>query len=145
MCEYSISTFRRFIYINIYAFLILLVGIGIIFLPLSSLASYCIYVQILFSLVCLKSSISIFKTWKAKKRRYKKLIETNKDNFNPNSFEEYMKAPCGRLLVKLVLEDLNEKEQYKKLKIYKISWLKTLKSIFKSKKPAKTVVYKKNV
>ena len=145
MHSYSISTFRRFIYVNIYAFLILLMGIGIIFLPLSGLSEYLIYVQVLLVLICLKSSISIFNTWEAKKRRYKKLIDANKESFNPESFEEYMKAPCGRLLVKLVLEDLDEKEQYKKLKIYRISWIKTLKSNCKSKKRVKIVVYKKDV
>lgn len=145
MRSYSISTFRRFIYVNIYAFLILLMGIGIIFLPLSGLSEYLIYVQVLLALVCLKSSISIFNTWEAKKRRYKKLIDANKECFNPESFEEYMKAPCGRLLVKLVLDDLDEKRQYKKLKTYKISWIKTLKNNCKPRKRVKIVVYKNDV
>lgn len=90
-------------------------------------------------------SLSIFNTWEAKKRRYKKLIDANKDSFKLDSFEEYMKAPCGRLLVKLVLKDLHEMEQYNKLKIYKISWIKTLKNNCKSSKPVRTVIYKKNV
>lgn len=120
-------------------------GIGIIFLPLSCLNPYFIYIQILLGIICLKVSLSIFNTWEAKKRRYKKLIDANKDSFKLDSFEEYMKAPCGRLLVKLVLKDLHEMEQYNKLKIYKISWIKTLKNNCKSSKPVRTVIYKKNV
>lgn len=142
MCDYSISTFRRYIYINIYAFLIILMGIGIIFLPLSGISPYLIYVQILLALICLKAAISILKKWNSKKRRYKKLIEANTGCFNPDSFKEYMQAPCGRLLVKVVLDDLGKKEQYKKLKKTRISWIRTIKSNFKV---TKTVIYKKEI
>ena len=31
----------------------------------------------------------------------------NKDSFRPDSFKVFMQAPCGRLLVKAVLKDLN--------------------------------------
>lgn len=142
MCDYSISTFRRYIYINIYAFLIILMGIGIIFLPLSGISPYLIYVQILLALICLKAAISILEKWNSKKRRYKKLIEANTDCFNPDSFKEYMQAPCGRLLVKVVLDDLGKKEQYNKLKKTRISWIRTIKSNFKV---TKTVIYKKEI
>lgn len=80
--------------------------------------------------------------WNSKKRRYKKLVEANTDCFNPDSFKEYMQAPCGRLLVKVVLEDLGKKEQYKKLKKTRISWIRTIKSNFKV---TKTVIYKKEI
>ena len=53
-----------------------------------------------------------------------------------------MQAPCGRLLVKVVLEDLGKKEQYKKLKKTRISWIRTIKSNFKV---TKTVIYKKEI
>lgn len=139
MKNYSISTFKRYVYINMYAILILIMGMVIIFLPLSQYSSYLIYLQILLFLICLKASFKIFSSWKAKKRRYMKLIQENMSCFNPSSFEEYMKAPCGRLLVNLVLKDLGYQDQYHKLKIYKISWNKTVKENFKVKK---IVVYK---
>lgn len=144
MREYTISTFKRYVYINIYAFLILIMGIGILFIPFSYICSYIIYFQVILSLFCFKSAISILKTWKSKKRRYKKLIDENIVFFNPESFEEYMKAPCGRLLVKIVLKDLGKQEQYRKLKVYNISWGKTLKSNCRTNKTVKTVVYKKD-
>lgn len=80
--------------------------------------------------------------WNSKKRRYKKLIEANTGCFNPDSFKEYMQAPCGRLLVKVVLDDLGKKELYKKLKKTRISWIRTIKSNFKV---TKTVIYKKEI
>lgn len=116
-------------------------GIGIIFLPLHNVSSYLIYVQIILALFCLKVSIGILRTWKAKKRRYNKLIQENISCFNPASFEEYMKAPCGRLLVRVVLEDLGEKKRYDGLKVFKVSWRKTIKSSFKRKK---TIIYRNN-
>lgn len=142
MRNYTISTFRRYVYINIYAFLIIIMGIGIIFLPLSAFNYYLISLQILLFLICLKAAASILNKWKSKKRRYKKLIDENLVCFNPDSFKEYMKAPCGRLLVKVVLKDLDEEEQYNRLKDTKISWIKTLKSSFKV---TKTIIYKNEV
>ena len=42
-----------------------------------------------------------------------------------------MQAPCGRLVTKVVLKDLNQKEKYKELLIYKEPFLTSIKNNFK--------------
>lgn len=43
----------------------------------------------------------------------------NKEKFRADSFQVFMQAPCGRLLTKAVLKDLNQREKYKELLVYK--------------------------
>lgn len=65
-------------------------------------------------------------------------MQRNENTFRPDTFTEYMQAPCGRLLVKIVLKDLNQTDKYKILKKLKQPLIKTLK---KSCKKQKTVIY----
>lgn len=51
----------------------------------------------------------------------------NKNEFRPDSFQVFMQAPCGRLLTKTVLKDLNLKEKYKELLVYKEPFFVSLK------------------
>ena len=43
-------------------------------------------------------------------------MEKNKDAIRSDSFSDYMEAPCGRLLTKLVLKDLGKENEYPALK-----------------------------
>lgn len=72
-----------------------------------------------------KNGARILSAWDAKMREYHILMERNKDGFNPESFAKFMEAPCGRLLVKVVLRDLGYSDKYKSLKVYQ-----NLSSIF---------------
>ena len=54
------------------------------------------------------------------------LVDRNKNEFHPASFEPYMKAPCGRLVVRLVLRRINRESEFKNLKRYKLSLKKTI-------------------
>ena len=54
------------------------------------------------------------------------------------SFYEYMQAPCGRLLVKVVLTDLEKKEAYRELKKLKAPLKQRLHDACI---PKKTVIY----
>lgn len=137
----KISTFGRYLYLNMYAILILIMGIGILLLPLNKFSAYLIYGQIAIMLFSFKVAFGIFGKWKAKKRRYIKLTEENSKTFNPESFKEYMEAPCGRLLVKIVLKDLGMSDKYSSLKNYRISWKKNIKNACISQK---TTIYKVN-
>lgn len=118
MDRYTVSTFGRFMYLNMYAFLLLFVGIGILFIPMDGISEYMIYIQVVVFLFILNSSIRIFRSWKVKKRRYFKLVERNSESFDPKSFEVFMQAPCGRLLVRIVLKDLGMAGKYRMLKQY---------------------------
>ena len=64
----------------------------------------------------------------------------NEKCFNPESFKEYMQAPCGRRLVKTVLKDLNQSEQYKALSKYRVPFLSQIKQIRKGCIRSKTVI-----
>ena len=102
--------------------------------------SYFIAIPIIFILIFLYGGLSILKTWNDKKRKYQILITKNEKHFYPESFKEYMQAPCGRLLVKIVLKDLNILDQYKALSKYRVSFLSQIKQIRKGCMRSKTVI-----
>ena len=113
----NIETLARFLYLNTYAFLLLFIGVGIGVLPLFEISRWLLIPQIGIVVICLKGTYSIFSSWEDKKRKYHILIET---------FSEYMEAPCGRLLTKTVLKDLNQSDKYKILKINQKSYFAQL-------------------
>lgn len=43
-------------------------------------------------------------------------MERNKDEIRDDTFFEFMQAPCGRLLTKVVLNDLGKPEYYANLR-----------------------------
>lgn len=135
--EKGIATWGRFLYLNIYAFLLLVIGVGIFVLPLYH-HWLGLSLQIIWAIGCLYESVNIFHSWKDKKRKYAILMERNVPNFRPDTFAEYMKAPCGRLLVRIVLKDLNQTKQYTNLKQYKPSIAQYLKQ---DCSPQKKIIY----
>ncbi|GEM_PF-3409024 len=58
----------------------------------------------------------------------------NNDAFREDTFSEYMKAPCGRLLVKIVLKDLGINHQYSGLLKYKTSFIAYIRDNRKTQK-----------
>jgi len=128
MSEKPIATFGRFIYLNAYAFLLLFMGAGIAFIPIYRFGQWwLVAVQAVSVFIILKGSVEIFRSWNDKKRKYHVLFERNAETIRPDTFSEYMKAPCGRLLVKIVLKDLDKQNEYKNLT--------------KAHKPKKSIVY----
>lgn len=139
MAEKSIATFGRYLYLNAYAFLLLFLGIGIAFLPLYRFDRWwLIAIQVIAVIVIEKGALGIFQAWEDKKRKYHVLMERNAEKIRHDTFSEYMKAPCGRLLAKLVLKDLGKPEEYKNLKKYKEPFIMKLKDL---RKPKTSVVY----
>lgn len=134
----GINTPKRYIYLNTYAFLLLFAAISIGCLPLYKFGTWFVVIQIIAALSFLSYAIKIFKTFKAKKKRYAKLMDINSTKLNPDSFYEYMQAPCGRLLVKVVLTDLEKKEAYRELKKLKAPLKQRLHDACI---PKKTVIY----
>ncbi len=111
--------FFRFIYLNTYAFLLLLGGLVIILVPLYKVSNLLLIPQIILSILFFNLSLKLFSTWNDKKIKYKILIGKNRVQFRPDSFELFMKAPCGRLLTKSVLRDLGLFDKYEELLVYK--------------------------
>lgn len=128
----------RFLYLNFYAGLLLLAGAAAVAVPLYRITALFLFIQIPAAFFCLYQSVRIFSVWPDKRRRYEKLLERNAAEWEAHSFRPYMISPCGRLLVKAVLSDLNRKDEYRNLKQY----IPSLKNQVKLNcRTEKTVVY----
>jgi hypothetical protein len=112
----GIHQFSKFLFLNSYAFLLLILGIGIGVIPFYKLNWWLVLVQVFFVGIFLISAVRIFSSWEHKKRDYSILIRKNEKDIRPSSFLDYMQAPCGRLLTILVLYDLGQVSRYKELK-----------------------------
>ncbi len=124
----NIQTLQRYLYLNVYAILLLVLGVGMGILPVYEISYYLIIPQVLLIAVFLKGAFGIFSSWTDKKRKYVVLMERNSKEFRPDTFYEYMQAPCGRLLVKIVLSDLGLSEQYVVLRKQRQPFFKELKN-----------------
>lgn len=136
--KHPISTFPRFLYLNSYAFLLLLIGGGIAAFPLYRAGWYWVIPQALIAFLCLKVAFRIFSSWDDKKRKYEVLMARNTPALRPDTFREFMQAPCGRLLCKVVLRDLGRYDAYNELKAQEEPLVVQLR---KKCKPEKTTLY----
>ena len=120
-------------FILFFAFFLLLCGVGMGVLPVYKISHWLIIPHVITILILFKGSYSIISTWDDKKRKYIVLMERNAKEFRPDTFSEYMKAPCGRLLTKIVLSDLCQSDKYVVLKKYRKPFIKELKENCKVK------------
>lgn len=124
----------RYIYLNTYSFILLFCGSALIAIPLYKVSFFFLIPQIAVSLLFLKPALTLFSSWNDKVKKYEILIGKNKKEFRPDSFEMFMKAPCGRLLTRLVLKDLGYSDRYKELLVFKEPFLVLLKHNCKKQK-----------
>ena len=80
----------------------------------------------------------LFSTWGAKKREIDLLVKRNKNGFRPDTFELYMQAPCGRLVAREALRELNMRGEYKTLLKLQKPLLERLRN---NCAPVKTVIF----
>lgn len=128
----------RFIYLNTYSFLLLICGIAVALIPCYQVSKLLLIPQFFIFFICIKHSAQLFSTWNSKKIKYAVLMERNRKQIRPDTFEVYMQAPCGRLLTKAVLKDLGEKDRYRELLVYKPSLIESIKENFT---PVKSKIY----
>jgi len=128
----------RFLYLNIYSFLIVCAGILTLILPLYLITKWTLVVQGIIAIKLFSISGRLFSTWDAKKREIDLLVKRNKNEFRPDTFEVYMQAPCGRLVVRETLKDLNMQGEYKTLLKLQKPLLERLKN---NCTPSKTVIF----
>jgi len=100
----------RFLYINVFAFILIGISCYIFFIPLNL---FIIILKILFVLIPLIISIGIFCQWKAKNRKLKTLILRNRKIIRVDTFENLRETPCGWVLVDIALRELRKNEIYK--------------------------------
>jgi len=128
----------RFLYLNIYAFLIIFAGILTIISPFWLITKWTLVAQGIAAIYLFSISGKLFSTWDAKKREINLLVKRNKNRFRPNTFEIYMQAPCGRLVVREALRELNMSEEYKTLLKLQKPLLERLRN---NCTPSKTVIF----
>ena len=134
--------FLRFLYLNTYGFMLILGGLLIIALPFWLITVYTLIGQVVIGIIPIGFGISLISSWNDKKREYNVLMERNKNNFRPDTFEIYMDHPCGRKLTHAVLKDLGKSEEYKNLLIYKPTFKEGLRDFFKKPEVKLTYVNK---
>jgi len=128
----------RFLYLNIYSFLLVFAGILAFLLPFYKISVYILFIQAIVAIKIWHIAGKLFSAYEDKKRKREILLNRNRDVFRPDTFDVFMQAPCGRLLVRSVLSELGKSGEYKDL-------LKRKKPFFVLLKencvPAKTVIY----
>jgi hypothetical protein len=128
----------RFLYLNIYSFLLVFAGIATLAAPFYMLSKWTIIIQCIVAVKLFVISGQLFSTWGSKKREIELLIKRNQKEFRPDTFEVFMRAPCGRLIARQVLRDLNKRDEYKSLLKLRKPLLKRLRE---NCTPTKTVVH----
>ncbi len=131
----------KFLYLNIYSLLLVIVGFLILLLPLYKINIWLLVIQIIVAINFFIVGGRLFATYHDKKRMINILLTKNRNKFQPETFKEYMQAPCGRLVVRIVLSELDKSNEYRNLLKLKKS---TLTNIKENCKPIKTVVYIKD-
>ena len=128
----------RFLFINIYSFLLILAGILTLITPFYHISKWALVVQSIVSLKLFMISGRLFLTWNNKKREIDLLVKRNINEFRPDTFEVFMQAPCGRLVVYEALKELNMQRDYKTLLKLQKPLLERLRN---NCRPTKTVIY----
>jgi len=128
----------RFLYLNIYSFLCIIAGILVISLPFYKINKWILIAQGIITLYLLVTGCNLLSTWDDKKKKIAILLGKNKDEFRPDTFEVFMQAPCGRLVVKAVLADLGKSHEYRSLLKLKKPFLESIKD---NCTPKETIIY----
>jgi hypothetical protein len=128
----------KFLYLNMYAFLLAAGGLAILLAPLYSITPLFLALQIPAAFFSFFLSVKLFCSWKDKLRLAGLLVKKNQKGFKSETFKEYMQAPCSRLVVKAALKELHWENRYGELLRYKPG----LKEMMKANcSPAKTRIY----
>jgi len=115
-----------------------LAGTLVIFLPFYKINNYFFIAQGVITLCLFISGLKLFSSWEDKKIKRKILLGKNCEMFRPDTFEVFMQAPCGRLIVRSVLNELGKSYEYKNL----LKLKKPVLTAFKENCiPVKTVIY----
>ena len=136
--RYKDDNLLRFLYLNVFSFLIAFTGIFMLIVPLYFINRCTLVLQIIIAIKLFMISGRLFSTWGNKKREIDILIKRNQVEFRPDTFEIFMQAPCGRLIVRQVLRDLNMQDKYKSLLKFQKPLLERLRN---NCMPSKTVIY----
>jgi hypothetical protein len=117
-----------------YSFLLILAGAFVLLIPLYKINFWILIIQGITAIYFFTVAKKLFSTWGEKKKKIEILKNRNRDVFRPDTFEVYMQAPCGRLVVRAVLADMEKSNEYKNLLVYKKPFLSMMKENCASQK-----------
>jgi len=132
----------RFIHVNFYILLLVVLGIGIFLLPMEFFYAF---FKVMMSIWCVSGGIALMFQWKAKKRKIELLVARNRSHIRPDTFRSVNRTLCGQQMVSLALKDLRKTENYRALS--KAEWALLVNgleggtvfdSMFKLSRPRKT-------
>jgi hypothetical protein len=118
----------RFLFLNVYSFFLLGLGITVILIPTDVLILLFKYLTVLW---CIVGACTILLKYNVKKRQLAILVERNKKEIRPDTFKVYLKTPCGQLLVNSAIDSLRKTENYANLSI--TEWKRIKHIIFRKK------------
>jgi len=125
--------------LNIYSFILVLSGALALLIPLYLISKWFWILQGLLALIFFVSAGQLFSAWDDKKIKREILIQKNKEEFRPDTFEQFVQAPCGRLLTRDVLSELGKSCEYKSLLKYRKSIIVLCKEYCV---PQETIIYR---
>jgi hypothetical protein len=135
---YKRNNVLRFLYLNIYSFLIICAGILTLVMPFYRITKWTLVIQAIIAIKFFMIAGKLFSIWEDKKLKIEILKKKNQDAFRPDTFDVFMQAPCGRLIVHQVLMDLHKHGEYKSLLKLQKPLLERLRD---NCMPVKTVIY----
>jgi len=113
-------------------------GIIVLAIPFYLMSKWIIIAQVLIAIHLFFISGRLFSTIESKLKEMDILTKRNQAEFRPDTFGIFMQAPCGRLVVRQVLRDLNKQKEYRNL----LKFIKPLKErIREGCEPDNTVIY----
>lgn len=114
-----LSRVRRLFFLNVYAYLLTLCTLT------SGVAAYVCFSKLhwhvtgiilgIVAFILLTQTFRNYVNWPHRKRIFKTLCKRNREVFHFQSFEEYVDAPCHRMVIRLVLIELNQKDKYREI------------------------------
>lgn len=73
-------------------------------------------VLVLIDLLTINQVVILLGTIPHKLRAISRLVVTNRRNFRPERFADYMNAPCGRQVARIALEKIGQPNRYSELR-----------------------------
>jgi hypothetical protein len=107
-------------------------------MPFYRITKWTLVIQAIIAINFFLIAGKLFSTWEDKKLKIEILKKKNQDTFRPDTFDVFMQAPCGRLIVHQVLADLHKQGEYKSLLKLQKPLLERLRD---NCMPVKTVIY----
>ena len=81
--------------------------------PFYLISPWTLAVQGIIAIKLFMTSGRLFSAWESKKKEIDILTKRNQIEFRPDTFIKFIQAPCGRLVVRQVLKNLNKSNEYK--------------------------------